>query len=113
MATHSSVFAWRIPWTEKPGRLQSMGSHRVGRTRLKRLGKSLKACTQNSLCICIYSEQLMYVFWMSGTHSVFSFRGEHQTRSMPILAEVGISKQRPASNLRTTSGLRLLSSARM
>ena len=30
MATHSSVLAWRIPWTEKPGRLQSMGSHRVG-----------------------------------------------------------------------------------
>ena len=30
MATHSSVLAWRIPWVEKPGRLQSMGSHRVG-----------------------------------------------------------------------------------
>ena len=30
MATHSRVLAWRIPWTEKPGRLQSMGSHRVG-----------------------------------------------------------------------------------
>ena len=30
MATHSSVLAWRIPWTEKPGRLQPMGSHRVG-----------------------------------------------------------------------------------
>ena len=29
MATHSSVLAWRIPWTEKPGRLQSMASHRV------------------------------------------------------------------------------------
>ena len=29
MATHSSVLAWRIPWTEKPGRLQSMGLHRV------------------------------------------------------------------------------------
>ena len=29
MATHSSVLAWRIPWTEKPGRLQSMGSRRV------------------------------------------------------------------------------------
>ena len=26
MATHSSVFAWRIPWTEEPGGLQSMGS---------------------------------------------------------------------------------------
>ena len=30
MATHSSVLAWRIPETEKPGRLQSIGSHRVG-----------------------------------------------------------------------------------
>ena len=27
--THSSVLAWRIPWTEEPGRLQSMGSQRV------------------------------------------------------------------------------------
>ena len=30
MATHSSILAWEIPWTEKPGRLQSMGSQRVG-----------------------------------------------------------------------------------
>ena len=30
MATHSSVLAWRIPRTEEPGRLQSMGSQRVG-----------------------------------------------------------------------------------
>ena len=30
MATHSSILAWRIPWTEEPGGLQSMGSHRVG-----------------------------------------------------------------------------------
>ena len=30
MATHSSVLAWRIPGTEEPGRLQSMGSQRVG-----------------------------------------------------------------------------------
>ena len=29
MATHSSVLVWRIPWTEEPGRLQSMGSQRV------------------------------------------------------------------------------------
>ena len=29
MATHSSILAWRIPWTEKPGRLQSMGSQGV------------------------------------------------------------------------------------
>ena len=30
MAPHSSILAWRIPWTEEPGRLQSMGSQRVG-----------------------------------------------------------------------------------
>ena len=30
MATHSSILAWKIPWTEEPGRLQSVGSHRVG-----------------------------------------------------------------------------------
>ena len=30
MATHSSIFAWKIPWTGEPGGLQSMGSQRVG-----------------------------------------------------------------------------------
>ena len=30
MATHSSTLAWKIPWTEEPGMLQSMGSQRVG-----------------------------------------------------------------------------------
>ena len=29
MATHSSILAWKIPWTENPGRLQSMGLQRV------------------------------------------------------------------------------------
>ena len=30
MATHSSILAWEIPWTEKPGEPQTMGSQRVG-----------------------------------------------------------------------------------
>ena len=30
MATHSSILAWQIPWTEEPGGLQSMGLQRVG-----------------------------------------------------------------------------------
>ena len=30
MAAHSSILAWEIPWTEEPGRLQSMGLQRVG-----------------------------------------------------------------------------------
>ena len=34
MATHSSTLAWKIPWTDEPGRLQSMGSPGVGHTLL-------------------------------------------------------------------------------
>jgi len=30
MATHSSILAWKIPWTEEPGKLQSMGLQRIG-----------------------------------------------------------------------------------
>ena len=30
VAIHSSILAWRTPWAEEPGRIQSMGSHRVG-----------------------------------------------------------------------------------
>ena len=39
MATHSSILAWKIPWTEKPGRLQSMGSQ--SRTQLRDFTHSL------------------------------------------------------------------------
>ena len=44
MATHSSVLAWRIPVTEEPGGLPSMGSHRVGHDRsdLAAAAKSVK-----------------------------------------------------------------------
>ena len=37
MATHSSTLAWKIPWTEEPGRLQSMGSQRVRHNRVTSL----------------------------------------------------------------------------
>ena len=40
MATHSSILAWEIPWTEQPGRLQSKGSQRVGRD-----GSTSHTCT--------------------------------------------------------------------
>ena len=39
MAAHSNILAWTIPWTEEPGRLQSMGSQRVGMT------EQLNICT--------------------------------------------------------------------
>ena len=41
MATHSSILAWKIPWMEKPGRLQSMGSQRVRHDWLTSLSLSL------------------------------------------------------------------------
>ena len=34
MAIHSSILAWEIPWTEEPGRLQSMGSQRLGHSQV-------------------------------------------------------------------------------
>ena len=37
MATQSSILTWRIPWTEEPGRLQSLGSQKVGRQNACRL----------------------------------------------------------------------------
>ena len=43
MVTHSSILAWRIPWTEEPGRLQSIGSKRVGHDWV----------TSHSLCVVL------------------------------------------------------------
>ena len=37
MVTHSSTLAWKVPWMEKPGRLQSMGSQRAGHNRVTSL----------------------------------------------------------------------------
>ena len=41
MATHSSILAWRIPWTEEPGRLQSTGLQRVRHDRMTLLSHSI------------------------------------------------------------------------
>ena len=40
MAIHSSILAWKIPWIEEPGRLQSMGSQRVGHDSATELNRS-------------------------------------------------------------------------
>jgi len=41
MATHSNILAWRIPWTELPNGLQSMGSQRIGYDRVTKIFTSL------------------------------------------------------------------------
>ena len=50
MVTHSSVLAWRIPGTEEPGRLLSMGSHRVGhdRSNLAAVCSKLLVCSKQA-----------------------------------------------------------------
>ena len=48
MAIHSSILAWRIPWTKEPNRLQSMGLQRVEHDRVTSLSKVMKT---DSLCI--------------------------------------------------------------
>ena len=52
MATHSSILAWKVPWIEQPGGLQSMGSQRVRRD----LG-TRQQCTK-----CLYVSSLIYLF---------------------------------------------------
>ena len=47
MATHSSILAWKIPWTEEPGRLQYMGLQRVRQNWATSLSRHRQACSQN------------------------------------------------------------------
>ena len=49
MATHSSILAWRMPWTEEPGRLQSMGLQRVGQDQVTNTLTSLSSFTHSLL----------------------------------------------------------------
>ena len=46
MAPHSSTLAWKIPWSEEPGRLQSMGSQRVGHNRVTSLPEAKSYLSQ-------------------------------------------------------------------
>ena len=48
MAIHSSTIAWRIPWTEEPGRLQSMGSQRVGHDGATSVSQSVVLCNRGT-----------------------------------------------------------------
>ena len=48
MATHCSIFVWRIPWTEGPGGLQSMGVHRVGHNLVTKQQQSWNLLQRNT-----------------------------------------------------------------
>ena len=61
MAIHSRIIAWKIPWTERPGRLQSMGSQRVGHDWVTSLSLSLSSVRRAS-CFC----SLTMITWIPG-----------------------------------------------
>ena len=56
MTTHSSILAWRIPWTEKPGRLQSMGSQRVRHD----WASNTSWCSSNVLSDCLFQNGMQF-----------------------------------------------------
>ena len=99
MATHSSVLAWRIPWMEKPGRLQSMGSQ--SRTRLKRLSSSSsrqsKSCEHHELSLREHVDGIVLsitklVDWTSKGPSLaqtpcFHQGGSFSDQSLPVSSE--------------------------
>ena len=75
MATHSSILAWRIPWTEELGRLQSTGSQRVGHNwvtslslslgllyKLTRARESLLEMLIPWICICVSVTCIQYAY---------------------------------------------------
>ena len=82
MATHSSILAWRIPWSEEPGELQSMGSQRV-RHAAAAAAKSLQSCpTLCDLMDCslpgssvhgVFQARVLewgaIAFWAANTHT--------------------------------------------
>ena len=67
MATHSSTLAWKIPWTEEPGRLQSMGSRRVDTTELLDFHFSLSCIGEGNgnplQCSCLENPRDAGAWW--------------------------------------------------
>ena len=77
MATHSSILAWRIPWTEDPGRLQSLGLQRI---RLNWATNTFTSffylvASHSSLCSKLMSFNTNFSWWSAGNdfvaHSIF------------------------------------------
>ena len=59
MATHSSILAWKTPWIEEPGRLQSTGHKRDTTKQLRTL--STYTCKHVNICVCVYICMYIYV----------------------------------------------------
>ena len=76
-ATHSSVLAWRIPWTEEPGGLQSTGSHRVRHDSITHQ-KSPYGLNETVHVKCLEKHLNAPIFAMTFTLWFFFFQGDKQ-----------------------------------
>ena len=79
MATHSSILAWKIPQPEEPGRLQFMGSQRVGRDQVTTHSTALTRFTFNTYllnCVLIVFCCCCCCLFVFRDHSVFEAGAE-------------------------------------
>ena len=77
MAIHSSVLAWEIPWTEEPGRLQSMWSQRVGHD-----------CRLSTQPKCALTAEALFRWWTMGS----VWEGQQRTQQTQCLMELAFYK---------------------
>ena len=63
MAPHSSTLVWKIPWTEEPGRLRSMGSQRVGHDSVTSLSRFGEGNGNPLLCSCLENPRDGGAWW--------------------------------------------------
>ena len=95
MGTHSSILAWRIPWTEEPGGLQAMGSRRVGHNWSNWARKHTESKTnthmfitqiQHLIIICHIFLMCVYIQWTTERklyETLTQSSLPHQTPNMP------------------------------
>ena len=89
MATHSSVLAWRIPGTGKPGGLPSMGSHRV-----RHDWSDLAAAAAAAVFHCVYIPQLIHAFvcwWTSRLLACFQVKSVAKNTGIHVSFSILVS----------------------
>ena len=79
MAIHSSILAWRIPWTKKPGRLQSMGSQRVGHDWATNTRYTTSNDSYHLLSTCSVPDKALvcYAQWPTYPHTILFNKHDH------------------------------------
>ena len=78
MATHSSILAWEIPWTEEPGSLQSMGLQRVRRN----WATNTYICVCVCVCVCVYTYIYIYTHIYIHIYIYIHIRSDQISRSV-------------------------------